>query len=457
MAGYIDDTIAAISTPPGGGIGIVRVSGAGAFPIVKKLFRGKKNWESHHVYYGKIVKGTAVADEVLLVAMRGPKTYTTEDTVEINCHGGTRAMQAVLQLLLQNGARLAEPGEFTKRAFLNGRIDLSQAEAVMDIIDAKTERSHRAALSQLEGRLAKQAKKLSAALLYTLTRIEAAIDYPEYDETLLMIQEVRQAADDALAMADKLLQTAQNGRILREGLETVIVGSPNVGKSSLLNALLNEDRAIVTNIPGTTRDTLTEMVSVGGIPLVLTDTAGLRQTEDEVERLGVERSKQRAAYASLLLYVIDGAETLRNEDIEAIRGYTAGNRTVLVLVNKEDLGMVVDTSILTDIVGAENVLIVSAKQETGLEALAARIQTLYGSGLETAEEAAVLTNMRHIDALYRARAAVLRAIETIDGGLPEDFVSIDLRAAYDCVGEITGETADAELLDSIFARFCLGK
>jgi len=456
MSTSIQDTIAAISTPPGGGIGIVRLSGTDAFAIASRIFAGQKTWEDHHVYYGKIMDGTAMVDEVLLVAMRGPKTYTTEDTVEINCHGGARAMQTVLVLLLQYGARLADPGEFTRRAFLNGRIDLSQAEAVMDIIDAKTNASHRAALSQLDGRLARQVKSLTSCLLKALTHIEAAIDYPEYDETAITMAQVRVNAAEALSIVGKLLQTADNGRILREGLATVIIGSPNVGKSSLLNALLNEDRAIVTSIPGTTRDTLTETASIGGIPLVLTDTAGLRSTEDEVERIGVERSRQSAAQAALLLYVIDGAEALRDEDVQAVRGYAAEtNRPVLVLVNKEDMGIQADSSALEAIVGAANVLVVSAKAETGLQALSDRIRQLFCGGLET--DAAILTNTRHMDALTRARNAITHAIATIDSGLPEDFVSIDIRAAYDCAGEITGETADGALLDSIFAKFCLGK
>ena len=452
----LDDTIAAAATPPGGGIGIVRLSGRDAFAIAARVFTGRKPWDDHRIYYGKIKDGAAVVDEVLLAAMRAPKTYTTEDTVEINCHGGARAMQAVLRLLLAHGARLAEPGEFTRRAFLNGRIDLSRAEAVMDVIGAKTDASHRAALSQLDGRLARQVKALTDCLLQALTRIEAAIDYPEYDETDVTVAEVREMACAALVRADKLLQTAGSGRILREGLETVIVGSPNVGKSSLLNALLNEDRAIVTSIPGTTRDTLTETASIGGIPLVLTDTAGLRHTDDEVERIGVERSKRHAERAALLLYVVDGTEALRDADVQAIRIYAAeAYRPVLVLVNKEDLGIQTDMTVLVDIAGAANVLVVSAKAETGLQALADRIQALFCEGLEA--ENAMLTNMRHIDALTRARNAIAHAIDTIDSGLPEDFVSIDLRTAYDCAGEITGETADAELLDSIFAQFCLGK
>ena len=450
------DTIAAISTAIGGGIGIVRLSGMDAFAIAQKVWRGPRDWADHSVHYGKIAENDHILDEVLLVAMRAPRTYTTEDTVEINCHGGLRAMQAVLRILLANGARLAEPGEFTKRAFLNGRIDLSQAEAVMDIVTAKTTQAHRAALSQLDGRLARQAKRLTGHLLQALSHIEAAIDYPEYDETSITMEKVRTDAADALAIADKLLQTADGGRVLREGLETVIAGRPNVGKSSLLNALLNEDRAIVTNIPGTTRDTLTETAELGGIPLILTDTAGIRQTEDEVERIGVERSKRRAAAADLLLYIVDGAAVLAADEMDTIHAYAEDARFMLVLVNKEDLGMQADCAAIAAIVGAENVLTISAKCETGLPQLAQRIRALFGDGLD-AENAALLTNTRHIAALSRARAALAHALETIDGGLPEDFVSIDIRAAYDAVGEITGETADADLLDSIFAQFCLGK
>jgi len=459
---HTDDTIAAISSPPGGGIGIVRLSGTDAFAIAARVWRGQRNWEDRHVYYGKIMDGADTADEVLLIAMRAPRTYTTEDTVEINCHGGVRAMQTVLRLLLANGARLAEPGEFTKRAFLHGRIDLSQAEAVLDVISAQTALSHKAALSQLDGRLAKQAKRLTAHLLQALTRIEAAIDYPEYDETAVTIPQIREDAQAALAIADKLLQTADSGRILRDGLETVIIGRPNVGKSSLLNALLNEDRAIVTDIPGTTRDTLSEFASIGGIPLRLTDTAGLRHTDDEVERIGVERSRQHAAAAELLLYVIDGAAPLCSEDIQALQAYAAKQTTVFAILNKQDKGIQTDRAAIAAIVGDENVLTISAKEETGLQALAGRVQDRFcqnqaqsqGMGVEGT---VFLTNTRHIDALTRAQAALANALATIDNGLPEDFIAIDIRTAYDAAGEITGETADGDLLDSIFSQFCLGK
>ena len=452
----IDDTIAAISAPPGGGIGMVRLSGENAFAIAESVWRGKRGWEDHSVNYGKIADGAVVIDEVLLVAMRAPKTYTMEDIVEINCHGGARAMQAVLSLLLANGARLAEPGEFTKRAFLNGRIDLSQAEAVLDLIEAKTALSHKAAVSQLDGRLSRQVQTMTARILSALAHIEAAIDYPEHDEIGLTMAQVRTETEAALAQADKLLQTASGGRILREGLETVIIGSPNVGKSSLLNALLNEDRAIVTSIPGTTRDTLSETVSVGGIPLILTDTAGIRLTDDEIEKIGVERSKRRAETADLLLYMIDGSAPLAQADVEAVRENAAGGRKMLVLINKEDVAAQADESVLAAIAGVENVLRISAKTEEGLPRLAARIQALFCNGIDT-ENGMLLTNVRHIDALTRARRSLAAALETIDNGLPEDFVSIDLRAAYDSAGELTGETADGDVLDSIFAQFCLGK
>jgi len=452
----MDDTITAISTPSGGGIGIVRVSGKEAFSIVSRIWQGKGCWADHRVYYGKITNGAQIVDEVLLVTMRAPKTYTTEDIVEINCHGGARAMQTVLRLLLANGARLAEPGEFTRRAFLNGRIDLSQAEAVLDIIEAKTALSQKAALAQLDGRLAKQTKQLTDKLMQALSHIEAAIDYPEYDETAITMAQVRKDALAALTVAETLLQTAETGRVIREGLETVIVGSPNVGKSSLLNALLNEDRAIVTDIPGTTRDTLSETLDIGGIPLILTDTAGIRQTADEIERIGVERSLQKAAAATLILYVLDGSEPVQNEDLRAIQAYAYTGRVMLVLVNKEDKGRQADFASLAAVAGAGNVLPISAKQNSGLPAIADWIQTRFCGGMDT-EGGALLTNIRHIDALTRAKRAMENAIATIDSGLPEDFVSIDLRAAYDCAGEITGETADGELLDSIFAQFCLGK
>lgn len=455
----IDDLIAAISTPQGaGGIGIVRMSGCGAVAVADKVFMSHKNKKlseqrSHTLTVGNLIDPTTrqVVDEVIVSIMKAPNSYTKEDVVEINCHGGTLAVKRTLALLLKNGARLAAPGEFTKRAFLNGRLDLSQAEAVVDLIHAKTDIHLQTAAAQLEGRLAKEVKAMRQRLLDMIAGIEAAIDYPEYDveeesrnELLLQSQELKKELE-------KLLKNADRGKILRDGLETVIIGKPNVGKSSLLNWFLEEDRAIVTEMEGTTRDTVEEYFNLDGIPIKMVDTAGIRETSDVVEKIGVEKSKRFAAKADLLLLLLDGSRPLSQEDFDVLK--LAEGKRALILVNKSDLPLVADISSLA----IEQTLPVSVKQNTGLEQLAGKLKDMFFEGANINSETAMLGNVRHQDALYHALESLQRAIAAIEGQMPEDFISMDLQQANDYLGEISGDTVDEEIIDRIFTRFCLGK
>lgn len=447
----IEETIAAISTPPGaGGIAIVRISGAEAIAVGERLFsRPLRDVPSHRVLFGTISDPDTgnLVDEVLLTLMRGPKTYTREDVVELNCHGGPLVTQRILQLCLKHGARLAEPGEFTKRAFLNGRVDLSQAEAVMDVIDAKTQLSREAAAYQLSGRLREKIAALRSQVLDMVAAIEAAIDYPEHDVEEETYGQMERRTEALLAELEKLLADAEGGRILRDGLSVAILGKPNVGKSSLLNRLLDTERAIVTDIPGTTRDSLEEFLNLGGVPVKLIDTAGIRETGDQVERIGVERSWKYAQEADLLLLVLDGSRPLEPEDRELLA--LAETKRVLVLVNKTDLPQQIELPV-------DNVLKISVKADTGLEELTQAIQDLFFGG--TLQKASPLvTNVRHQTALEGAKEALLRAMGTIRNRMPEDFISFDLQDVLYHLGEITGDTADEEIIDRIFTKFCLGK
>lgn len=460
-ANGLDDIIAAISTPLGsGGIGIVRMSGTGCIALADTLFQGKKKLTqkaTHTLSYGKIIDGKngEVIDEVLVSVMKAPHTYTKEDIVEINCHGGFLVTQRVLQAVLVAGARLAEPGEFTKRGFLNGRIDLTQAEAIIDLIQSKTELSRQAAVNQLEGRLKIQVREMRNDVIDMIASIEAVIDYPEHDVEEETYDTMEKATKQLLQRMEKLLAGADRGKILREGLQTVIVGKPNVGKSSLLNWFLEEDRAIVTDIPGTTRDTVEEYINIDGIPIKIVDTAGIRETGDVVEKMGVEKSKTYAEQADLILMMLDASRPLEQEDKE-ILSFIQGKHTI-VLLNKADLEQKLSHAELEQYVSKKQILSVSVKHNTGFDALIDAIKTMFFSGQTATADDALLGNTRHKTALFQAKEAMGRCLVTIQTRMPEDFISMDLQDASHALGEITGDVTDEEIIDRIFTKFCLGK
>ncbi|WP_026584415.1 tRNA uridine-5-carboxymethylaminomethyl(34) synthesis GTPase MnmE [Bacillus sp. J33] len=458
------DTIAAISTPMGeGAIAIVRLSGDQAFEIADRLFRGVggkrlKDVASHTIHYGHIIdpKTGQVAEEVMVSVMKGPKTFTKEDVIEINCHGGLVSVNRVLQLLLNNGARLAEPGEFTKRAFLNGRIDLSQAEAVMDLIRAKTDRAMNVALGQMEGRLSKLIQKLRQEILEILAHVEVNIDYPEYDDVEEMThQMLLEKSSYVKREIEKLLQTSQQGKILREGLSTVIVGRPNVGKSSLLNSLVHENKAIVTDIPGTTRDVIEEYVNVRGVPLRLLDTAGIRETEDIVERIGVEKSRQVLREADLILLVLNYSDELTSEDeniFKAVEGMD-----VIVIVNKTDLDQKINMERVKELSKNHKLVTTSLLEDKGVDDLEEAIASLFFEGSIEAGDMTYVSNIRHIALLNQALNAIDEAMQGVDMGTPIDIVQIDLTRTWELLGEIIGDSVHESLIDQLFSQFCLGK
>ncbi|MGJ7913704.1 tRNA uridine-5-carboxymethylaminomethyl(34) synthesis GTPase MnmE [Neobacillus sp. LXY-1] len=458
------DTIAAISTPMGeGAIAIVRLSGDEAIKIADQLFEsisGKKLMEqpSHTIHYGHLIdpKSKQVIEEVMVSMMKGPKTFTKEDIVEINCHGGIVSVNRVLQLVLKYGARLAEPGEFTKRAFLNGRIDLSQAEAVIDLIRAKTDRAMNVALGQMEGRLSKLIQRLRQELLEVLAHVEVNIDYPEYDDVEEMTHKMLlDKAQYVRAEINKLLQTSQQGKILREGLSTVIIGRPNVGKSSLLNSLAQENKAIVTDIPGTTRDVIEEYVNVRGVPLRLLDTAGIRETEDIVERIGVERSRQVLKEADLILLVLNYSDKLTKEDenlFEAVRGMDT-----IVIVNKTDLPQQIDLERVKALSSDKKLVTTSLLEDQGVDALEEAIASLFFAGSIEAKDATYVSNSRHIALLNQSLHSIEEAIDGVEMGTPIDIVQIDLTRTWELLGEIIGESVHESLIDQLFSQFCLGK
>lgn len=457
------DTIAAISTPPGeGAISIVRMSGTEAVAICDRIYScGKKRLAdvaSHTIHYGHIIDPTTdqPLDEVMVSVMRAPKTFTREDVVEINCHGGIVVVNQILQLLLKMGARLAEPGEFTKRAFLNGRIDLSQAEAVMDLIRAKTDQAMHLALHQLDGDLSNLIRHLRQEILETLAQVEVNIDYPEYDDVEEMTTKLLlEKATQVKAQIAQLLQTAQQGKILREGLNTTIVGRPNVGKSSLLNHLLKEDKAIVTEVAGTTRDVIEEYVNVRGVPLKLIDTAGIRETQDLVEKIGVEKSRQALAKADLILLVLDQSEPLTQED-EQLLEVTRGNKRILLL-NKTDLPAQLDSQALQKAAPNEPLFAVSVLKNQGLDQLEQAIADLFFGGKTGEKDASYLSNARHIGLLENAAQALDEVIAGIAAGMPVDLVQIDMTRCWDFLGEVVGDSVQDELITQLFSQFCLGK
>ena len=455
------DTIAAISTPPGeGAISIVRMSGEEAVSIAQKVFSGKDltQAKSHTINYGHIVdpKTHEEIDEVMVSLMLAPKTFTREDVVEINCHGGIVATNRILQLLLVNGARLAEPGEFTKRAFLHGRIDLTQAESVMDLIRAKTDRSMKIALNQLDGNLSHLIDSLRKDILDVLAQVEVNIDYPEYDDVEEMTTKLlKEKAIEIKQRIEQLLKTASQGKIMREGLATALVGRPNVGKSSLLNHLLHEDKAIVTDVGGTTRDVIEEYVNVSGVPLKLIDTAGIRETDDKVEKIGVERSKKAIEQSDLVLLVLNAAESLTKEDLELIR--LTNDKKRIIILNKTDLEEKLDRKELAKISENAPVYATSILKNEGVEALEEAISKLFFNGIENSQSTVMVTNARHVALLKKAQNSLDSVLEGISSGMPVDLVQIDMTEAWNLLGEITGESYEDELLDQLFSQFCLGK
>ena len=458
------ETIAAISTPMGeGAIAIVRLSGSEAFSIIDKIYKAPNDKRlsdaaSHTIHYGHLIEpGTEnVSEEVMVSVMRGPRTFTREDVVEINCHGGLVSVKKVLSLVLANGARLAEPGEFTKRAFLNGRIDLSQAEAVMDLIRAKTDRAMNVALNQMGGRLSGLIGKLRQEILEILAHIEVNIDYPEYDDVEEMTHHM--LIEKALYVKKELqllLQTAEQGKILREGLSTVIIGRPNVGKSSLLNSFVQENKAIVTDIPGTTRDVIEEYVNVRGVPLRLLDTAGIRETEDIVERIGVEKSRAVLKEADLILMVLNYAEELTIEDehlFEAVKGMDK-----IIIVNKTDLEKRIDLTQVEKLAEGSPIITTSLLEDKGIDELEEAIAGLFFEGQLEAGDLTYLSNTRHINLIDQALNAMNDAIGAIEEDVPIDLVQIDLTKSWELLGEIVGDTVQESLIDQLFSQFCLGK
>lgn len=457
------DTIAAISTPPGeGAISIVRLSGDQALTIANKVYQSDNKQlldvPSHTIHYGHIVdpKSEQLVDEVMVSVMRAPRTFTREDVVEINCHGGIVVVNQILQLLLREGARLAEPGEFTKRAFLNGRVDLSQAEAVMDLIRAKTDKAMGVALNQLDGNLSALIRSLRQEILETLAQVEVNIDYPEYDDveelTTKLLLEKAQMIQQRIEV---LLATSQQGKVLREGLSTAIIGRPNVGKSSLLNHLLREEKAIVTDIAGTTRDVIEEYVNVRGVPLKLIDTAGIRETEDIVEQIGVARSRKALAESELILLVLNQSEPLTIEDEQLLEA-TKGLKRI-ILLNKTDLPKQLEEDKLLSLIEDEPVFAVSVANNEGLDRLETAISELFFGGQTGERDATYVSNTRHIALLEKAAISLQEVIAGIDAGMPVDLVQMDMTRCWDYLGEVVGDSVQDELITQLFSQFCLGK
>lgn len=454
------DTIAAISTPIGeGGIAIIRISGNKAIEIADSLFEGKKrlvNVNSHTVHYG-FIKDTKniILDEVLVTVMRAPKTFTKEDVVEVNCHGGIIVVSKVFTTIMENGARMAEPGEFTKRAFLNGRIDLSQAEAVIDLIRSKTERAMNVALRQVEGKLSKKIRNIRENILETLAFIEVNIDYPEHDIDEItydfLLKKVLSAKKEILFM----LERANEGKLLREGISIAIIGRPNVGKSSLLNTMIKENRAIVTDVPGTTRDIIEEYINIKGIPLKLIDTAGIRKTEDFIESLGVEKSKKVLLEADLVLLVFNNNEILMDEDFDLLD--LVKENKVIVVINKTDLPKKIEENLIKDKLNNVTFVHTSLIFEKGIAELEDAIKELFFTGGLSSDDLTYVSNSRHIVLLKQAESNLSDAIKSIEELIPIDIISIDISNSYEVLGEIIGESIDEDLANQIFSKFCIGK
>jgi tRNA modification GTPase len=460
---FAEDTISAVATPVGeGGIGIVRISGPQAVEIAGQIFvgiGGKTAFQipSQQVAYGYIVdpqSGNRV-DEVLVLVMRAPRSYTREDVVEIHCHGGSIPIRNILSLTLQYGARLAQPGEFTKRAFLNGRLDLAQAEAVIDIIRAKTDASLKMAIGHLEGALSQTIKNMRTAILRMIAHLEASIDFPEEDIEQIAAQQVKNEVESILEKLGNLLATKETGRILRDGLETVIIGKPNVGKSSLLNAMLRAKRAIVTDIPGTTRDIIEEYVNIRGVPLKMIDTAGIRETSDIVEQIGVEKAREFVSRADLILLLLDASAPLTPEDREVLN--MLAGRKAIILINKSDLPPLWDEKQISEYAVGNRVIKISVSEGSGLEELEQLIVDMAYSGQVVAKEGVFINNVRQANLLEQVKTDLEEVLATIHRDMPLDCVVVDLRAAWGRLGEITGDTVGEDIIDQIFTQFCIGK
>jgi tRNA modification GTPase len=458
---FTNDTIAAVSTPLGeGGIGIIRLSGPNSLSIADKIFKSKNGKKpsslpTYTTHYGHIVRKGKRIEEVILTVMRAPRSYTREDIVEINCHGGIVPLKQVLDLVLEDGARMASPGEFTKRAFLNGRIDLSQAEAVVDLIRAKTEEASQVALAQLEGKLSEEVKKIREEIISLLAIVEAAIDFPEEDIERLSGKEMLKRTRKISQGLERLLSTAEKGKVLREGINTVIAGRPNVGKSSLMNAFLREKRVIVTPVPGTTRDTIEEIVNIEGIPLKVIDTAGIRKVRSVVEKAGVERSRLYLERADLVLLILDGSENLAREDRELIK--KAKDRDLIVVINKIDLPQKIGLEKLKKLLPGKRIIKISALYGNGLSSLEKYIGRMLWKGKISSPQTVMVTRARHKEALLGAQESIKRVLESLKSKMSEEFLALDLKAALDNLGEIVGETTTEDILDKIFSEFCIGK
>ncbi|MDO4307938.1 MAG: tRNA uridine-5-carboxymethylaminomethyl(34) synthesis GTPase MnmE [Eubacteriales bacterium] len=457
----METTIAAISTAmSASGIGIVRISGENSIEVISGIYRskgGKKKIESvptHTIHYGYIYDGDELIDEVLVMVMKAPRTFTGEDTVEIDCHGGVYAMKRVLETVLKNGAKIAEPGEFTKRAFLNGRLDLSQAEAVIDVINSQNEYALKSSMEQLRGSVMRSIKEIRSHLIYHIAYIESALDDPEHISLDGYPQELLEVVDKESQEISKLLKSADDGKIIREGIKTVILGKPNAGKSSLLNLLVGENRAIVTDIAGTTRDILEEYINLHGVTLRMIDTAGIRETKDIVEKIGVEKAREIAKDADLILYVVDSSTPLDENDEEII--HILNDKKAIVLYNKTDLDSAVDMDYLKERTG-HTVIPVSAVEETGIRELEEEIKNLFFSGNLSFNDEVYITNARHKEALEEAKNSLELVKNSIHMGMPEDFFSIDLMNAYESLGRIIGESVGENLVNEIFSKFCMGK
>ena len=459
------DTIAAISTGmTNSGIGIVRISGSEALEIADRVYKGKETITkvpTHTIHYGHVMDGDETVDEVLVMVMRGPRTFTGEDTVEINCHGGTYVVSRVLETVLKAGARPAEPGEFTKRAFLNGKMDLSQAEAVIDVITSENEYALQSSISQLKGSVKNRIKEIREKIIYHTAFIETALDDPEHISVDGYGEVLKEAAEEVIGQLKELIDSSDDGRIMKEGIQTVILGKPNAGKSSLLNILAGHDRAIVTDIEGTTRDVIEEQIRLQGLTLNIIDTAGIRQTDDIVEKMGVDKAKEYAKDADLIIYVVDASRNLDEND-EKIFDLIYDKRTV-ILLNKSDLDTVVTEEMIRERISQKGVqkqipvIAISAKEEQGIKELENTVKAMFLKGDLSFNEEVYITNARQKNALVNARESMKKVIFSIDAGMPEDFYSIDLMDAYEKLGRITGEAVDDDLANEIFAKFCMGK